>query len=129
MLGHTYKCTVLTIRPSLCSRVSAFGRLAKRAGNPASQQQLRKVIAQLSQRTIELINQIYGRQIAAIGHAFAKLHVHHKALFNALIERAMLPHVITTFNSQDIGNLTWAFASLGVYALICVGHTDVMMSC
>lgn len=45
-----------------------------RSGNPASQPQLKKVIAQLSQRTITLIDQLYGRQIAAIGHAFAKLH-------------------------------------------------------
>lgn len=143
------------------------------------------------------INQLYGRQIAAIGHAFAKLHalrpgptaralsclwlwtglafgdkwrtgtrtsasiffpyplseagslpgvgvgggqlypgfrerkseftpgphhhprpgpvsVHHKPLTDALMERAVLPHVINTFNSQDIGNLTWAFASLGL---------------
>eukprot|EP00667_Euglena_gracilis_P001841 EG_transcript_1841 len=92
----------------------AFGRLAKRAGNPASQPQLKKVITQLSQRTITLIDQLYGRQIAAIGHAFAKLHIHHKPLTDALMERAVLPHVISTFNSQDIGNLTWAFASLGI---------------
>ena len=93
----------------------AFNRLGKwRTRVPATQQQLKKVIMMLSSRCLELMDHFYGRHIASIAHCFAKLHVRHGVLFNALIERGMQQHVQKTFNCQDVGNLSWAFASLGV---------------
>ena len=93
----------------------AFNRLAKwRTRVPGTEQQLKKIITMLSSRCLELINDFYGRHIASIVHCFAKLHVRHNLLFNALIERGMQQHVQKTFNCQDVGNLSWAFASLGV---------------
>lgn len=38
----------------------------------------------------------------------------HEPLMDALAERSMVPDVSATFNTQNVANVAWAFARLGI---------------
>jgi len=84
------------------------------ASDPRHRQEIRRMI----QRTVDLIHSCGPRELANIAHGAAKARLGSEEagiLFEA-IESVTLSKGLLNFNPQELSNMVWAFATVGLYS-------------